>query len=215
MKVNRVFCFSKEVAKQNKNNLPIIQIVLISIFFIIAMITLPFKYPIVLSWVFVGIILYYAVIIGLRLNTKRTGFAITKDNRIFKVIALNNVSLYIGSIAVGKLADRIISNDQNIGENLGTAVGSAAMIYDMNQKAQYMSHPEIIARIVESAPNITGAEVIEILNVYSIKESKHTIKINCDYKVLRTNKIKCKKNMHIEKSYNQLNDLVSLLYTYR
>ena len=37
------------------------------------------------------------------------------------------------------------------------------LFYSMNRSAQYMSHPEIIAKMVEEAPNVTGAEIYEIL----------------------------------------------------
>ena len=33
-------------------------------------------------------------------------------------------------------------------------------------------------------------EVIEILKVHSITNGKHSVKINCDYKTLRTDKVK-------------------------
>ena len=40
MKVNRVFCYSKDVAKQNGNRLPILELVLTTILLIVIMIVL-------------------------------------------------------------------------------------------------------------------------------------------------------------------------------
>jgi len=78
-----------------------------------------------------------------------------------------------------------------------------------------MSHPEIVAKMVEEAPNITGAEVYEILKVYSITDKGKTVKVNCDYKILRTNKIKYAKNLTIEKAFNMFDDLIGVLNTHR
>ena len=78
-----------------------------------------------------------------------------------------------------------------------------------------MSNPEIIAKIVEDYPNVTGAEVYEVLKVYSVTDSKHSIKLVCDYKTVRTGKIKYNKKISVEKSFNQFNDLVNTFNTHR
>ena len=58
-----------------------------------------------------------------------------------------------------------------------------------------MSHHEIVAKIVEEAPNIIGAEVWEVLKAHSITNGKHLVKINCDYSIVKTGKIKYNKNI--------------------
>lgn len=222
--VNRVFCYSKEVAKRNGNKLPILELVLITILGIVAFVGLAiftgdeFNLGLLMlvMFIWIGILIYYSVILGLRMRSRMTGYATTSDGRIFKAMTVNNgQGLYLGGVAIGGLIDQLADNSSNVGESLGGAIGAAAQFYAMNRSAQYMSHPEIVAKMVESAPNITGAEVFEILKVHSIINKGKSIKINCDYKVLRTNKIKYGKNLTIEKSFNMFNDLIKVLNTHK
>ena len=219
--VNRVFCFSKDVAKQNGNKLPILQLIFSTIFFIFAFIVLAVVSDsaalfAIMMIAFIVVIVYYSVILGLRMRTRMSGWATTTDGRIFKAVAMNNgQGLYFGGLAAGSLIDQVAGSSNNIGRDAGGALGAAAQFYSMNRSAQYMSHPEIIAKMVEDAPNITGAEVFEILGVHSITNNSHSVKINCDYRIVRTGKIKYNKNMSIEKSFNQMDDLVNTLNTHR
>ena len=225
MIVNRVFCYSKDVARKNGNKLPILQIVLTTILGIIALVVLAIAtidteaslgIIFLFTFVWLGIIIYYSVIFGIKMRNRMVGYATDINGRIFKAMAINNGrGLYLGGVAAGGLIDKIAGNNSNVGKNLGGAVGAAAQMYSMNRSANYMSQPEIISKIVESAPNISGAEVIEILKVYSIVDRKKSVKINCDYKVLRNNKIKYAKNLTIEKSYNMFEDLINILNTHR
>lgn len=222
MRVNRVFCYSKEVAKQNENKLPILQIVLSIVIFFVVIVATAILFMdnmllfMLVMFAFIGVLIYYSLILGFRLRARMIGWATTDDGRIFKAMTVNNgQGLYFGGVAAGSMIDQLAGNSNNLGESLGGVVGAAAQFYSINRSAQYMSHPEIVAKMVEEAPNITGAEVIEILKVYSIIEKKHSIKVNCDFKVLRTDKVKYNKNMSIEKSYNQLNDLMNLINTHR
>lgn len=222
MRVNRVFCYSKDVAKQNGNKLPILELVLTTIIFIVAIVALAVALDssmalfVIMLFAFIGLIIYFSVILGLRLRTRMTGWATTDDNRIFKAMTVNNgQGLYFGGLAAGSMIDQLTDSAKDIGRNVGGTIGAAGQFYAMNRQAQYMSHPEIVAKMVESAPNITGAEVIEILKVHSITNGKHSVKINCDYKTLRTDKVKYNKNVSIEKSYNQFDDLMNLINTHR
>ena len=126
----------------------------------------------------------------------------------------NGQGLLISGMSAGRLIDQLANNSNNLGRNLGGTVGAVAQFYSMDRSAQYMSHPEIVAKMVEEAPNITGGEVIEILKVHSIIEKKHSIIVNCDYKVLRKDRVKYNKNVNIEKSYNQLKDLINIINTH-
>lgn len=218
MIVNRVFCYSKDVAKQNRNRLPILELVLTIIIFFVASIGIGIFLKnsmvlfMIMIFVFLVFFLYFIFILDLRLKSRMSGWATTNDNRIFKAMVVNNgLRLYSGGIAAGSMVDQLTNSTKDV----GVALGVAGLFYSMNRQAQYMSHPEIIAKMVESAPNITGAEVIEILKVYSIKERNHSIKVKCDYKTLRTDRIKHNRNLDIEKSYNQLNDLISAINLHR
>lgn len=224
MMVNRVFCYSKNVAKQNGNRLPILELILITVLgmvaFISLVVTMKNNFNITLLVLFfviwIILIIYYSAILGLRLRNRVTGYATDVDGRIFKVMNLNNAqNLYFGGVATGGMIDHLTGNNSNLGKNLGGVVGATAQFYSISRSAKYMSHPEIIAKIVESSPNITSAEVMEILKVYSITNRKRNIKVNCDYKNLRNNKIKYNKNLVIEKSFNMLDDLVSIIDTHK
>lgn len=224
MKVNRVFCYSKEVAKQNGNKLPILALILSTILGMVAFILLAVimgdNFNTILFALFIiiwiALIIYYSIILGLRLKNRMTGYATDTEGRIFKAMTMNNgQGLYFGGVAAGGMLDQLAGNNSNIGKSLGGAVGAAAQFYSMNRSAKYMSHPEIVAKMIESAPNITGAEVIEILKVYSITNRKKTIKVKCDYRILRNNKIKYNKNLVIEKSFNMFEDLLNALNTHK
>lgn len=224
MKVNRVFCYSKKVAKQNGNNLPILGLILsivlgmVAIFVYITFMDSSFN-EVTFTLFFIGwmsLIIYYSVIIGLRLKSRMTGYATDINGRIYKVMMTNNgQGLYIGGVAAGRILDQLASNTSGLGESLGGAAGAAAQIYAINKSANYMSHPEIVANIVETMPNVTGAEVIEILNIYSISDRKKSIKIQCDYKISRYDKVKYNKKLVIEKSFNMFEDLMNVLNTHK
>lgn len=223
MIVNRVFCYSKGVAKNNGNKFPILELILTIVLGMMALIVLPIIMKelnefifllIIIIWM--GLIIYFSEILGLRMRARIQGYATDTNGRIFKVMTMNNgQGLYFGGLAVGGLIDQLIESDAGIGQNLGGAVGAASQIYSLNRSAKYMSQPEIVAKIVEQAPNVTGAEVFEILKVYLIIDKKKSIKLKCDYKILRTNKIKYRKNLNIEKSYNRFDDLIAILNTHR
>lgn len=220
--VNRVFCYSKSIAKQNGNKLPILSIVLTTIIFTVGIIVGAVAFTdnmwifMLSMFAFLGLIIYFSIILGIRMRSRMTGYATTVDGRIFKAMTVNNgQGLYFGGVAAGGLIDQLAGNSNSIGRDIGGGIGAAAQFYAMNKSAQYMSHPEIIAKMVESAPNITGAEVYEILKVYSITDGKHSVSVNCDYKIIRTGKIKYNKKLNIEKSYNQFNELMNLINSHR
>ena len=71
MRVNRVFCYSKDIAKQNGNKLPILQLVLTTVIFIVAIIALAFTLTdsmglfFIMMFAFIGLIIYFSIILGL------------------------------------------------------------------------------------------------------------------------------------------------------
>ena len=123
--VNRVFCYSKDVAKQNGNKLPILQIVLTTVIFIVAIIALAVVIAdnmglfMLIMFAFIGLIIYFSIILGLRLRARMTGWATTNDGRIFKAMTVNNgQGLYFGGAAAGGLVDQLAGNNNNIGRDL-------------------------------------------------------------------------------------------------
>ena len=223
--INRVFCYSKDIAEQNGNTtLSIIKILLIIFIMFLFIITLigflknifmeqfVMIFATIITWVFSGLIIFFSIILGIRSGTKMSGFAITEDNRIFRAAIINNgQGLFLGGVAVGSIIDKLANSNKSIGRDVGGVIGAVSNLYIMNKHSQYMSYPEIVAKIVESSDTVKGAAVIEILKVHSISESKHFVKINCNFKIITMNKIKYNKNLRIEKSYNQFNDLIDAI----
>ena len=216
--VNRVFCYSKNEAIKNGNSLPIKQLVLIFVIFFVVLIAISIIrntfigqseflefIVIMLPMIFSGLIIYYSFILGIRLAERVSAFVITNDNRIFRVATTNNGNgRVIGGIAAGSIIDKLSSNNNNIGRNIGGAIGAASQLHTMNKNSHYMSNPEVIAKIVESSETVKVITMMEILKVYSIKEGKHSFKVNCDFKIVNINKTRYNKNLYISKSYNCL-----------
>ena len=223
MKISKVFCYSKEVASQHGNKLlPIILAIIISfILYIIGFIFI-FEFfhaygylVLLLTLVFIFLITYCSIALGLKLQAKLMGWVITEDNRLFHVKILNyGAGLYFGGLSAGHIIDNITNNDNNTGQTLGGLFGSAAEVYAINKATKYAENPNIIAKIVKDYPNVKGAEVIEILKVHSLTEERKKIKIVCDFKYLNYNKIKFNKKIILEKSFNQLDDLVAAFKTH-
>ena len=71
MRVNRVFCYSKDIAKQNGNKLPILELVLTTIIFIAAIIALAVTLQdsmalfVIMMFAFMGLIIYFSIILGI------------------------------------------------------------------------------------------------------------------------------------------------------
>lgn len=223
--VNRVFCYSKEVAKRNGNRLPIWQLILSTLVFIIVLVLMPIIVEddniqefafIIIFILFTGSLLYYSILLGLRMRNRLVAYATDNNGKIYKVMSINNgEGLYFGGVAVGGMIDNLVDNGGNIGRDIGGAIGAGASFYAMNRQAKYMSNPELVAKIIEEFPNVTGAEIYEILRVYSISDRKSSIKVKCDYKIVRKNKVKFQKNLVIEKSYNMYEDLIRLINTHK
>lgn len=211
--VNRVFCYSKDIAKQHGNKLPILPIILSTIFFLIAIFMVESVLVLMtMMIIYMGIIVYYSIILGLRMRSRMTAFVTKDDGTLYHVMTTNNgEGLAFAGLSAGKMIDQITGNQNNVGGSIGGIVGTYAQVSSMNRSAKYMSYPEIVAKMVEMAPNITGAEVFEIGNVYSIYEKRHSYKVLCDYKCIRTNKTKKRKKLTIEKSFQNMNDLLSIL----
>lgn len=224
MKVNRVFCYSKEVAKKNGNRLPVLELILSLVlgmvglisFIIITIDKINSTIITLLLFAWMALLIYYGIVFILRSKSRMTGYATDTEGRIYKVMSMNNgQGLYFGGVAAGGMIDQLAKNNSRLGESLGGAIGAATELHSMNKSAKYMSNPEIIAKMVESAPNITGGEVLEILKVYSIVDRKKSVKIKCDYRILRTNLIRYNTNIIVEKSFNMFDDLISAFNTHR
>lgn len=219
----RVFCYSKEEADKNGNKLPILQLILTGIGIIIV----PLVFGIIMSsdsfdlfilflLISIGVLIYFSVILGLRLNTRMTGFALDSNGKLYRAMIINNgQGLYYTAFAAGNSLDYVFSGGKsNIGGTVDGALYGIAQISAMNRSAKLMSYPEIVAQMVEQAQTVTGGIVYAIERVHSFTETKHSIKIICDYTVLKTGKTKQQKKLKVEKSYNYFDELKNHIFYY-
>lgn len=222
--IDRVFCYSKTEAQKNGNKLPIMQIVLSTVIFLISIFVLIlmfgnyfFEFSMILILIFMVVLIYYGEILRMRLRTRMSGFAIDSNGKLYKAMITNDgEGLFFAGYSAGSLLNQILSKgDSNIGGSLGGAIGAYAQFSAMNKSAEIMSHPEIIAKMIEQAKTITGGEVFVIERIHSCSESKKSIIIVCDYRILRTDKTKINKKIKIEKSYNYFDELKKYINNYQ
>ena len=114
MRVNRVFCYSKEVAKQNGNKLPILALILSTILGMVVFVGLAVIMGdsfdgVMFTLVFIvwlSLIIYYSIILGLRLRSRMTGYATDTEGRIqchqFKELCKKLYSFYYISFIIFK-----------------------------------------------------------------------------------------------------------------
>ena len=221
MIINRVFCYSKEVALKNGNKLPIAQLVVTIILGVViilgASIIMGQDFNAVMLIgslsIWLVMMIYFGISIGNKLRVKMTGYATDTNGRLYKAAVINSASLYVGGVYIGDLIDQLAGNNSDLGGALGEIGGAAAQFYLMDKAGEYMSNPEVVAKIIEDYANVQGAEVYEFIKVHSITEKRKKIIVNCDYKILKSNKTKYAKNITIEKSFNMFEDLMGVLNT--
>ena len=223
--VNRVFCYSNQEAKRNRNSTSIgkmlLQVVALILILIIVMF-LSFAFtdgfkdnPTLLILVisgFTGWIIFCALKFNFKYHSQLMGFATDINNNVYCVIKLNNGEEFlIGGMATGKIIDTVLRDNNSFAGNMTEGLGAAMSLYSLNKSAKLMQNPEIIAKMVENATTTTCAEVRQILKVYNYTQNSHRVKIECDYKIMRTGKIKYNKNITIYKSFNCFNDLMNAI----
>lgn len=218
--ISRVFCYSKEEAKKNGNNLPILQLVLLMLLLLAAMLIFAFfNVPDFVSFISVFLIflaiMYYGCLLSLRQISRLSGYAIDNQGKIYKVTSLNNgQGLYFAGSAAGGMVDQLTKNASNLGQSFGGVVGAIAEFKAINKSANYMSNPEIIEKMITDSQNVTGAYVVEIVNVHSTIEKKHSLKVKCDFRDLRSNKVFYNRTIYVRKSYICYKDLFNALNLY-
>ncbi len=223
--VNRVFCYSDEEAKKNGNSVSfgkmLFQIIGISFIMIIAIViisaisdemTTNFTLFNISIFIFTGAALWYAMNFAFKFRARITAFATDDENNVYCATKLNNGEEFaIGGLAAGNIIDRVSEKGNSILGDTVQIAGAAISIYKMNNSAKIMQNQEIIAKMVEYATTTTGAEVKQILKVYSYTQNSHKIKMRCDYKIMKTGQVKRNKNVVIYKSFNCINDLINIL----
>lgn len=223
--INRVFCYSNEEAKRNGNNVSIGKMILeviIMVLLLLVAILVGFAISddfmnnpitvLLLIFVFIGWVIYYAIKFNLKFRSQLMGFATDTNNNIYCVTKLNNGEEFVlGGMVAGKIIDAVLKDSNSFAGDMAEGVGAAMTFYSLNKSAKIMQNPEIIAKMVEYANTTTGAEVRQILKVYNCTQNSHSVKIRCDYKIIRTGKIKYNKNITIYKSFNCFNDLINTI----
>lgn len=227
--INRVFCYSNEEAKRNGNNTSIGKMLLQSFGVIVILLVVLavasaisadiLEDPIfflTVPFIFTVVLLCHALNFNFKSHSQLTGFATDSDNNVYFVSKLNNGEEFvISGMAAGNIIDKVLDDNNSLAGNLAEGAGAIMSLYSLNKSAKIMQNPEIIAKLVECANTTTGAEVRQILKVYNYTENSHRVKIKCDYRIMRSGKIKYNKTMKIYKSYNCFNELMNNLLSTR
>lgn len=222
--VNRVFCYSKEEAKKNKNNTSIgkmiLQIILI-IFFIVIINSILVKihiefieeYGIILVIAtFLVATIYCSIKFGIEYETQLMGFAIDSNNNVYYVNKLNNGEMFaVGGTIAKESINRALNKNDSFAGDVAEGIGVAATLYFLNKSAKLMQNPEVIAKAVENAETATGVMITQILKVYDYTQDLHKVKIKCDYKILKVNKVKYNRTIIIYKSFNRFDELMNAI----
>lgn len=217
--INRVFWHSKEVAKKSGVHISKVPYIFFTIGLISSILLIPFCSNLIITlgcFLLLFIFLILMILYGIRNlgdnRSKLSAFAITIDGRILIVKYLNDgQGLFISGYAAGNLFDQVVDTGTNIGQGVGGIVGGVSQMHSFNKAVTFMSNPNIIAKIVEDAQNVTWAEVHEILKVHSILNCRTKIKVNCDYKNVKSGRIRYNFNLVVDKAYNQFDDLVKMI----
>lgn len=227
--INRVFCYSKQEAKKNRNDVSIGKMILQIIVMVLLIVgvgvgtatisdelmSTPF-FGMLFMFGFTAFIIWYAISFGIKFRVQFTGFATDTDNNVYFTSKLNNgENFVIGGIAAEGILDGILGNSDSFAGDLAKGVGTVMTLYSMNKSAKIMQNPEIIAKMVENATTTTGAQILQILKVHNYSQDSHKVKIWCDYGDMRTGKIVYNKKITIYKSYNCFNDLMNILLSQR
>lgn len=227
--INRVFCYSDEEAKRNGNSVSIGKMILQVIGMVLLLVVAMFVgfaisddfmdnpiFMLLIVFGFTGWIVYFAIKFSLKFRSQLMGFATDTDNNIYCATKLNNGEEFvIGGMAAGGIIDAVLKDSNSFAGNMAEGLGTAMTLYSMNKSAKIMQNPEIIAKMVECANTTTGAEVRQILKVYNYTQNAHRVKISCDYRIMRTGKIKYNKNITIYKSFNCFNELMNIILNNR
>ena len=200
MKINKVFCYSKEIAKKNGNKYPtelliltICLVVLIPLVggFLGGMYDLGDVYfAIVLfsGWAFIIALFCLLWVYRTTLFNETSAYAVDTDGKVYKALSYNyDFGIYI----------KDVGNFPN-----------------PNRKSDFMKDPKFVISLIESSPNVSGATIYKIEKVHSVIEKKRCIKVICDYNLLIKNKMKYNKKLIIEKSYIGYEEMLSLLKNY-
>lgn len=219
--VNRIFCYSYEEAERNGN---VVSFGSITLFVLSIILLFSIAGPICIHnadnpMLFLLLIFAFFFILILYLGKKNanakaqlTAFATDSNNNVYYVSKINNGEDYFyGGMAAGETLNTFFKDSSHILGESTKLIGGIMSVRALNKSVKIMQNPEIIAQMVECADTTTGAEIIQILKVYNYTQNSHIVKIICDYRILRTGKIKYNKNIKIRKSYNCFNDLMNII----
>ena len=192
--LKKVFMYSEEEAIKSQNYISLskmllrefIILILASFFPFICLEIFPdFKenifFIILISFITLGMCLIYPILYRQKYSLKLTGLAL--DNRGIYFIKKQVKETYKHHIDLSALETSV---------NL-------------------MQDSENIIQMINDVQELSDVIVIEFLKIYEYKENLHKIKIKCDYKILKTGKIKYHKNINIYKCYPDFNELLKNL----
>lgn len=223
--VSNVFCYSKKIAKENGNKVTfLLPFVIFILYFIVLVILISAeKQDSVLSNILVLVffvsIIYSFVLIYIRKRAKTVGFAVTSSGKIYRAAALISSGLYVNGVSINKFSNDFKDSTNLIGLLSGSPLSAIFLFTSLNQSAKYMGNPEILVTLVNNAKLVTGAKMMEITKVHSIKIGRHSIKIKCDYNFCNAkqsaNQLVYNGTVRIEKSYENLDYLLKMLENHK
>lgn len=198
--INKVFTYSEELAKKSGSNSVVLKVLLL----IVTNVILFFTFPIIGIILFVFTLIYSVYQISnntIEIDEKTRSYAIDDNGRIFEINLLHEFN---NAGATGQL----------VGGSVGGLIGSSQDIKalnEINSNIDIINNPETISKLIETKPEQI-VNIIEILKVHSIQESKTNFKVNCDLVVLtNNNKMYNKANLRIKKCYTDYKALIEEL----
>lgn len=219
--INRVFCYSEQVAKRNGNDFSfgkqcacslVIMIAVMFTFLLFCMLGSA-TLALLLSFVVFGIGMVWLVIgPGAKIRAKLMGFTTDTDGNVYRITLLDNGSEFlIGGLAGKGVIDTVLQNNNSIAGNVASGAGAILSMNAMKRKNEMMKNPDLVARMSESARSSLSVEAIQILKVYHWTQDSHKVKIRCDNRNVRTGKISYNEEICIHKAYNCFDDLMNII----
>ena len=217
--IKRVFVYSEEIATQNGNQvsfnslkISLLTTLISGILLFILLFIYNYLMVLISLIVFLGsIISIFVSVVKLVFSLKNSivAYAIDTNDRVFQIVASNDSDAYLsGAVTVSYMSQFNILS-------LIFVVFAYKKVYNIfKEKSNYISNPEVVEKMVENSRIGNEADVFEFLKVYSIKETKKSFIVYCDYKFLKNDIVNRKRKVVIEKSYRFYEDLINALKLY-
>lgn len=210
--INRVYFFSRNIAKANKCEysstrgfIKFLGGILIWVLIIkVVQLFSTFKHDEYFIISLLPILIGYAIFV----HYVTTNAALAQL-RVFYSDIFGNV-YFLDNNNNGK-SQFFIRSRGRISRNISFIAGAVSATQTIEEQINFMQNPDNSVKLLEESFTGTHVSGYNILNVYKIKEESKKIKLICDYKCLDSGKIKRKKHVTIYKVYIGVEELIALL----